>query len=173
MNYLLLILEPFNRLQKLSVIPSLYSYVNPKGNLYLKQTGGKPMEFGDKFRVLKCIDPNLQKKVGGGIVPKLFPQEASNRPPLSNVFQSREGSHLSEKEIPSKRKGRGGNSRTGIYWVKNDFVKKAQPSIIEPNSVVQMKNQVLADDFPQNPGLAHNNKSQNFKWIKLKLKLIN
>ena len=29
----------------MSVKPNLYSYVNPKGDLYLKTTGGKPNEF--------------------------------------------------------------------------------------------------------------------------------
>lgn len=147
----------------MSVRPSLYSYVNPKGDLYLKVTGGKPIEFSDKYRVIKSIDPNLQRKVGGGIVPKLFPHEASNRPPLSNVFQSREGSHLSEKEVPVKR--------TGIYWMKNGFVRKAQANVIEPNSVVQMKNQVLADGYPQQPGLIHQNKSSELQLEKVKMQI--
>ena len=86
----------------MSVRPSLYSYVNPKGDLYIKTTGGK---------------------------------------------------------------------RTSIYWVKNEFVRKSQPNVIEPNSVVQMKNQVLADRFPQNPGLAHNNKSQEFQMDKIKAQI--
>ena len=75
-----------------------------------------------------------------GILPSLFLQESSNKPPLSNVFQSMEGSHFSEKEIPSKR--------TGVYWSKSSYMKKSQPNVMEPNSVIQMRNQVLNDGYP-------------------------
>ena len=34
-----------------------------------------------------------------------------------------------------------------------------------------MKNQVLADGFPRNPGLAHNNKSQEFQMDKIKAQI--
>ena len=72
----------------------------------------------------------------------MFPQELSNKPPFTNAFISWEGNYIDEKTIPVKR--------TGMYWVKNDFIKQSQKSIIQPNSIVQMKNQVLADVYPQN-----------------------
>ena len=55
-----------------------------------------------------------------------------------------------------------------MYWVKNDFIKKPQKSIVEPNSVVQMRNQVLDDVYPQNQGLINQNASNQMNLKKLK-----
>ena len=45
----------------MSVKPSLYSYVNSKGDLYLKRGGVYNKQLVDKQRVITTIPPNTYK----------------------------------------------------------------------------------------------------------------
>jgi len=133
----------------MSLRPRLDSYIYQNGEPYLYPMGGMSSYVGDSRRVIKNIPPNNYKSYN------LFPQEFSNKPKLSYMFKPENG-HFSQKEVPTRKTG-------NIKWIKSNFIKKAQPKIILPNSVVNMRNQVMSDGYPQNQSLVHQKQSETQK----------
>jgi len=134
----------------MSLRPRLDNYVFPSGEPYLYPKGGMPSYVGDRSsRVIKNIVPNNYKSY------QLFPKEFSNKPKLSYMFKAENG-YFSQKEIPTRKTGQ-------IHWVKSDFIKKVEPKRLLPNSVINMRNQVMSDGYPQNPTLVHQKQSETHK----------
>lgn len=134
----------------MSLRPRLDNYIFPSGEPYLYPKGGMSSYVGDQSgRVIKNIVPNNYKSY------QLFPKEFSNKPKLSYMFKAENG-HFSQKEIPTRKTGQ-------IKFVKSDFIKKVEPKRLLPNSVINMRNQVMSDGYPQNPSLIHQKQSETHK----------